>query len=73
MVQVEYTCIWGTFDLVVFNVIFGHLVTLRFFQKYNFQNSASSTHMIIFQKNVLHVFPLRPSQKSLLGILKFQI
>ncbi len=51
-----------TFDLAVCKVIWGHLVICDLvtcdFRKYDFQNAASSTRMILLQSNLLQVLPV---------------
>ncbi len=47
-VLVEY--VLGTFDFAAFKIIFGSFVALVIFQKYDFQNTACSTLVIIFSQ-----------------------
>ncbi len=50
----NFDLVWDTFDLVMFKVILGHPVDLRFFWKDDFQNT-TPTVSILFQPNLFYM------------------
>ena len=67
--------VWRTFDLAEFNVICGSFGALASFQKYNFQNAASSTLMMNhFKQTFIGVHCDSPRNRSFLEFrhLKFE-
>ncbi len=61
MILAEY--IWGYFHLVVFNVIWGHLVHLQCLKKNDFLNDTASIVMVLLSVKLFIVFSCHSPDK----------